>query len=199
MKNWLFLLGAILTVSCQEEKSHDTLVLENLAFFDLYDSSCESWIEQKFPCSKDSCFSSAAVEIIGIDTSDTHRYQIYAWSWSEHFMNKNGQSFSGNKKLLITRFTIDPSSRANKIIQVYIPNEELPIEEQLTTEKFPEKITDSYFTKQSESIEKVRIQALNKKAKEKYKLYLSDAYTTQTDVFTEDTISVIDTTSTVNN
>ncbi len=199
MKNWLFLLCAILTVSCQEEKAHDTLVLENLAFFDLYDSSCESWIEQKFPCSKDSCFSSAAVEIVGIDTSDSHRYQIYAWSWSEHFMTQNKKAFSGSKKLLITRFTMNPSSRANKILQVYIPNEEQPIDEQLTLEQFPEKIIDSYFTKQAESVERIRIQALNKKATEKYKLYLSDAYATQTDVFTEDTTSVTDTASTMSN
>lgn len=159
-----------------------------MSLFDLYDSYCESWIEQKYPCSTDSCFSSAAVEIVGIDTSDAHQYQIYAWSWNEHFLIKNGNTFSGNKRLTISRFTIDPSTRANKILEVYIPNEELPIAEQLAEKDFPESIVEGYFIKQAESVERIRIQALTKKATDKYQLYLSKAYVSQTDVFDDSTL-----------
>lgn len=194
MKNWFVLVCAFFIISCKEEQARSTLVLENMSLFDLYDSYCESWIEQKYPCSTDSCFSSAAVEIVGIDTSDAHRYLIYAWSWNEHFLIKNGNAFSGNKKLTISRFAIDPSTRANKILDVYLPNEELPIAEQLAEQGFPENLVENYFTKQAESVEKIRIQALTKKATDKYQLYLSKAYVTQTDIFGDSISSTGDST-----
>lgn len=190
MKYCIILFCCFFIFSCKEEVSHETLITENIDFFKLYDASCESWLEQKFACATDSCFSSSAVEIVGIDTSDASRYQVYTWSWNEHFLNKDGKVYSGNKKLLITRFTIDPSTRANRIIEVYIPNEALSILDQLTELSFPEKLIDTYFTKQTENTERLRIQALTKKATDKYQLFLANAYVTQKDVYIKDSQTI---------
>jgi hypothetical protein len=182
MKKGFILFIILLSFGCKEEVKHDNLVLDNMSLFHLFDTSCESWLEKKFSCETDSCFSSSAIEIVGIDTSDSSQYQIFAWSWNEQFIQKNNQDYSGNKQLLITKFTIDPISRAKKVIKVFIANPEIPIEEQLVENGFPKTIIDQYFTNQSENIETIRIQALTKKATEKYSLYKEHTYTPDTNI-----------------
>jgi hypothetical protein len=125
MKKGFILFIILLSFGCKEEVKHDNLVLDNMSLFHLFDTSCESWLEKKFSCETDSCFSSSAIEIVGIDTSDSSQYQIFAWSWNEQFIQKNNQDYSGNKQLLITKFTIDPTSRAKKVINVFIANPEI--------------------------------------------------------------------------
>ena len=193
MKKGFFLLIILFTLSCKEEVKHDHLVLDNLSLFQLYDTSCESWLEQKYSCSTDSCFSSAAVEIVGIDTSDSNLYQIYAWSWSEQFIQKNNQDYSGNKQLLIAKFTIDPTTRAKKVMNVFIANPEIPIEEQLTENGFPTQLIKEYFINQSNNIETIRIKALTKKATDKLNLYKENVYTPDSSIVIEiDNLPVVD-------
>lgn len=189
----------ILFISCKEKEESTSLVLDNLQFFSLYDTTCETWLEQKFSCSTDSCFSSAAVEIVGIDTSNMDSIKVYAWAWNEHFVEKNNKSYSGNKKLLISRFTINPVNRKLLITDVFIPEEDHPLEEQLEAEKFPKSIIETYFTKQPENVEKIRIQALTQKATAKYKLYQKNIFKPDTSkVYLEDSLVSKDDTSAAN-
>lgn len=192
MKRVYFLLIILMSFSCKEEVVHDSLILDNISLFHLYDTSCESWLEKKFPCDSDNCFSSAAVEIVAIDTSDSTRFYVYAWSWSEHFIQNNNKDYRGNNHLLITKFTVDPTSRAKKIMEVFIADSETPIEEQLIQNGFPEKIIEQYFTGQSENIITIRLQALTKKARDKYNLYKEHVYTPETN-FAIDTMPTLDT------
>jgi hypothetical protein len=131
------------------------------------------------------------VEIVGVDTSDSTQYQIYAWSWNEHFIQKGTQDYSGNKQLLITKFSVDPTSRARKILNVFVANPELPIEQQLKENGFPASIIDEYFTNQSENVERIRIQALTKKATDKYSLFKEHIYTPDTTLIV-DSLPIVD-------
>lgn len=190
MKWRALFFSCILFIGCKEEKNNTSLVLDNLQFFSLYDSTCETWLEQKFSCNSDNCFSSSAVEIVGIDTSNIDSIKIYAWAWNEHFVQKNNKSYSGNKKLLISRFTINQSNRNLVITDVFIPHEDQPIEDQLEQQLFPENIIESYFTKQPENVERIRIQALTQKATAKYKLYMKNIYKPDTSkVYQEDSVA----------
>lgn len=182
MKRGLILFIILLSFACKQEVKHDNLVLDNMSLFHLFDTSCESWLEKKFSCETDSCFSSSAIEIVGIDTSDSNSYQIFAWSWNEQFIQKSTQDYSGNKQLLITKFTVDPTTRAKKVLNVFIVNPEVPIEEQLLENGFPKILIEQYFTNQSENIERIRIQALTKKATDKFNLYKEHVYTPDTNI-----------------
>jgi|SRR5690554_5261560 len=174
MRIWSILLFALFIHSCstKDETIDNNLVVENLKFFEKYHYHCEQWLELNNPCSQDSCMSSAAVEIVGIDTTDQQNILVYTWAWNEHFLIKDNQAYSGNKKLTIARFTLDGSSRELKISDVYTPDENAPLLEQLTEENVPQKLIQTYFAKQSSGVEKIRIQALSKKAKDKFNLYL---------------------------
>lgn len=195
MKKGLFLLVILFNLSCKEEIKPSYIVLDDLSLFQLYDTSCESWLEKKYSCETDSCFSSAAVEIVGIDTSDSNQYQVYAWSWNEQFIQKNNQDYSGNKKLLITKFTVDPNTRAKKITKAFIANPEIPIETQLIENGFPVELINEYFIDQSKNIETIRIQALTKKATDKFNLYKEKVYTPDSTIVIElDSVPIIDST-----
>lgn len=194
MKRVFFILVALLSFGCKEEIAHDKLIVENITLFHLFDTSCESWLEKKFSCESDSCFSSAAVEIVAMDTTDSLQYQIYAWSWNEHFIQKNEQDYSGNKQLLISKFTIDPTTRARKVIKAFIANPEIPLETQLVENGFPQSIIDQYFIGQSENIERIRIKALTQKATDKYNLYKEHIYTPDSTIVI-DSLPIIDTTT----
>lgn len=182
MKILFILLSCFLFISCKEEIPDTNIITENLQFFSLYDATCESWIEKKYACNSENCFSSSAVEIVGIDTSNIDSVKVYAWAWSEQFVERNQQSYSGAKKLLITKFVIDASTRKKQILDVFIPNEDLPIDEQLESQEFPENIIEQYFTKQPESVERIRIQALTQKAKDKFLLYQKSIYIPDTSI-----------------
>lgn len=174
MRIWSILLSVLFIYSCssKEEVIDENLVLENLKLFEKYHYSCEQWVEQNNPCVQDSCMSSAAVEIVGVDTTDKQNIAIYAWVWNEHFLIKDSQAYSGNKKLAIGRFIIDGSSRDYKISDVYFPDPDAPLVEQLEEEKIPSILIQTYFSKQSAGVEKIRIEALSQKAKDKFNLYL---------------------------
>ncbi|MCO5232649.1 MAG: hypothetical protein LC105_10860 [Chitinophagales bacterium] len=177
MRKGVFVLLLTLLISCKEKTDNlSHLVTQNLNFFKLYDATCEEWLEQKYPCRSDSCFSSTAVEIVAIDTLASQSYKIFAWTWVEHFLLKNGKVYSGNKKLQIARFTLNPDLKDKNILDVYIPSDTLAIREQLEAEKFPEDIVNTYFIDQPESNERMRIKALNQKSKDKFELFLKNSY-----------------------
>lgn len=193
MKKGLFLLIILFNLSCKEEIKPDNIVLDDLSLFQLYDTSCESWLEKKYACNTDSCFSSAAVEIVGMDITDSNQYIIYAWSWTEQFIQKNNQDYSGNKQLLITKFTIDPTTRAKKIIKAFIANPEIPIEAQLIENGFPLELVQLYFIDQSNNIETIRIKALTKKATDKFNLFKEKIYTPDSTIVIElDSLPIVD-------
>ncbi|MCO5232056.1 MAG: hypothetical protein M9958_12970 [Chitinophagales bacterium] len=176
MRNGILLLFVLLFVSCKEKQENGHLVTENLNFFKFYDATCEDWLEQNYPCKLDSCLSSAAVEIVAIDTLEPQSYKIYTWSWVEHFIQKNGKVYSGNKKLQIVRFTLNPQLKDNNILNVFTVVDSLPILGQLEAENFPKDIVKTYFVNQPESNERKRVEALNQKSKDKFELYLKDSY-----------------------
>ena len=195
MKDILLNLALLLLIGCNSSITHQKgLVVENLKFFRFFDSECESWLESKFPCATDSCFSSSAVEIVGIDTSESSQYQIYAWAWNEHFILRSKKAYSGEKNLIIARFTVDPRSRANHITEVFLADPELPIQAQLEEQGFPSSLINTYFAHQPESTERARIKALAQKATTKYNLFLDKAYISRDDVI-KDTIESSDTLS----
>lgn len=176
MKFKVFIFCCLLFCACKEEEVHTTLVTENLSFFSLFDATCENWVELRYPCATQNCFSSSAVEIVGIDTADAENYKIYAWVWNEHFVQKEGQLYAGSQKLLIASFLMDATKRKLEIKDVFTPNENLGIEDQLVENGFPEVLIEKYFVKQTAQVEKVRIQALAQKAKDKFRLYLDESY-----------------------
>ncbi|MCO5248221.1 MAG: hypothetical protein M9887_04645 [Chitinophagales bacterium] len=174
MMKWLYVFVVLLIYACRETPYE--LSQHEIELSKVYDVVCEKWIEQNFACKTDSCFSSAAVEIVGIDTSDADLYQIYTWFWNEHFIVKDGITYSGNYKLSIARFSIQPSTVSKKIDQVYIPNDTLPLKEQLEAENFPKQIIHTFFLDQHSNIERIRIQALSNKSKKKYELFQRNLY-----------------------
>ena len=176
MKNLIYISILFIIYSCSETP-HE-LSQKEIELSKLYDVVCEKWIEQNFPCQTDSCFSSAAIEIVGIDTQDVDLYKIYAWFWNEHFISKNSKIYSGNKKLSIARFSIQPSTVAKKIDEVYIPIDTISLKEQLSKEQFPQKMVETYFLQQHNNVEQLRILALSNKSKKKFELYLKNSYQT---------------------
>lgn len=176
MRTAIYLICLILLGACKSEETSSTVVVDNLDYFQQFSASCEVWLENQFGCSDSNCFSSASVEIVGIDTSNPQQYKVYAWAWSQLFIKKDGQYYAGQKKLLISRFTVDAISRDHPVQKAYFPDEEQPIQEQLEQQQFPETLIDEYFTNQSEQVERLRIQSLSEKANDKFRLYLDNAY-----------------------
>ncbi len=173
---FILLFGLLLFGCTQNESSNKNLITVDLSFFEKYAPYCEIRLEQDNPCDLDSCFTSAAVEIVGIDTTEKSQTIIYAWTWVEHFIFKDSLIFSGNKTLSIAKFAMNIISRDFSVVTLFTPDEETPIAEQLREEGFPETLIKTYFVRQPESIEKIRIQALADKAKDKYNLYLQKSY-----------------------
>lgn len=178
MKNLLILLATILLISCNNKSDTlpNSLVVEDMTYFEKFHPSCEKWIEQQYPCELDSCFSSAAIEIVGIDTTDKSNLLIYAWAWNEHYLLRDDQAFSGNKQLLITKLELDATSRNYEIQKSFIPHPDSSLTQQLEESDFPSFLIKKYFTKQSQKVEEIRIQALSKKAHDKYKIYLNNNF-----------------------
>ena len=86
---------------------------------------------------------------------------------------------------------MNPTTRAKKISNVFIADSEIPIEQQLVENGFPEKIIEEYFIGQSENIITIRLQALTKKAMDKYALYKEHIYTPDSNIVI-DSLPIID-------
>jgi hypothetical protein len=176
MKQFIVICSILFAFSCSTEDPSTALVTGDLRFFELYAPTCERWLEKEFPCAKRDCFTAAAVEISGVDTSSLDSVKVYAWGWVQHFQEIEAQPHGSLGKLLALKFTVKTSGRDKKILKVMVPDEEISLKDQLEAATFPEVLLDEYFLDQNQEVEIKRIRALSDKAKAKYLMYVEKAY-----------------------
>jgi len=176
MRTFYIFLTIIFLSACGPEAPSDSLVTKDVRFFDLYAPACERWLEKKFACVDTDCFTSAAVEITGIDTANLDSVMVFAWAWSQHYQELDGKPYGSLGQLLAVRFLIKSSGRNYEVMDVFLPDEELSLKKQLEGVAFPEILLDEYFLDQKQDVEIKRIKALSDKAKAKYLMYKEQAY-----------------------
>jgi hypothetical protein len=176
MRLLFFFLTVIFLSACGPEAPSDTLVTKDVRYFDLYAPTCERWLEKKFACTEKDCFTAAAVEITGIDTTNPDSIKVFAWAWSQYYQELEGKPYGSLGQLLAVRFLVKASGRQFDILDVFIPDQELSLNKQLEEMAFPEILMDEYFLDQKQEVEIKRIKALSAKAKAKYLMFKEQAY-----------------------
>jgi hypothetical protein len=170
------IIAIFLISSCTSKKEHLTLVTGNLTFFERYAPECERFIESQKKCEGEGCFNSAALEIVGVDTAIADTHAVYAWCWMQQF-KKVEKLPSGSKGVFTpVLFKVLVSGRSYSVVDVFLPDPEAPLKEQLTEREFPDVLIKSYFVNQRNDVEKERVRVLAEKARDKYKMYLEKAY-----------------------
>jgi hypothetical protein len=176
MRFIFFLLIVISLSACGPEAPSVTLVTKDVRYFDLYAPACERWLEKRFACTEEDCFTAAAVEITGIDTADQDSIKVFAWAWSQNYQELDGKAYGSLGQLSAVRFLVKASGRQFDILDVFIPDQELSLNKQLEKMSFPEVLLDEYFLDQKQEVEIKRIKALSDKANAKYLMYKEHAY-----------------------
>lgn len=153
----------------------------NLTFFERYAPECEQFLESQKKCEGEDCFNAAALEIVGVDTAIVDTHSVYAWCWLQQFKSV-GKIPSGSKgDFSPVRFKVLVSGRSFTITDVYLPNPDAPLKEQLLEQGFPEVLIKGYFVNQRNDVEMERVRVLANKAKDKYRMYLEKAYVPEVD------------------
>jgi hypothetical protein len=170
---WGFLC---LLLACKGDSEESQIVTSNISLFEKYSPVCERWLEQNMACKKPSCFTAASVEIVGIDTSIADTQSVYAWCWVQDFKIIDQKPLQNKGDFLLARFKVLPTGRGYVVKNIFIPDPDKPLDDQLEENAFPERLMKDYFLNQKKNIELDRIRILSEKARDKYQMYLDKAY-----------------------
>lgn len=181
MKRNFFWCILCLLMACKGDTEEAQIVTSNISLFEKYSPVCERWLEQKYVCREQDCFTAASVEIVGIDTSVADTQAIYAWCWVQNFKIIDQKPVQNKGDFLLARFEVLPTGRGFLVERAFIPDPDKPLDDQLEESEFPESLVKEYFLNQKNNIELDRIRILSEKAREKYRMYLDNAYIPDTD------------------
>lgn len=177
----VIVIAIIFLCSCSSKKEHLGLVTGDLTFFERYAPECERFMELGKKCKGVRCFNAAALEIVGVDTAVADTHSVYAWCWMQQF-KMVGNVPSGTKGAFTpVQFKVHVSGRSYSVAEVYLPDAEAPLKEQLTEREFPKVLVKKYFTNQGKDVEMERVKVLSEKAKDKYRMFLEKAYVPKVD------------------